>query len=172
MARLGASRLAGWTVTAAVAVLMMLTAGCGSSSGSSAASTPSPAASTPSPAASSTATANALICQDVDALRTSLTNLTHVKVEKGASAALTADLNDVKANLTTLAGDAGGQWNAQISGLKTALSALQKAVTGLGNGTGSVTNVVTALVGVKNSAQDLLTAAGQRCPSPSPSASG
>jgi prophage DNA circulation protein len=166
MARLAASRLAGWTVTAAAAVLMMLTAGCGSSSGSSPASTPSPAAS------STTATANALICQDVDALRTSLTNLTHVKVGSGASAALTADLNDVKAKLDTLAGDAGSQWNGQISGLKTALSALQKAVTGLGNGTSSLTNVATALGGVKNSAQDLLTAAGQRCPSPSPSASG
>ena len=78
----------------------------------------------------------------------------------------------MKAKLTTLAGDAGGQWNAQISGLKTSLSALQKAVTGLSNGTSSVTNVVTTLGGVKNSAQDLFTAAGQRCPSPSPSASG
>jgi prophage DNA circulation protein len=172
MARLSVSRLAGWTVTAAVAVLMMLTAGCGSSSGSSAASTPSPAASTPSPASSTTATANALICQDVDALRTSLTNLTHVKVGSGASAALSANLKDAKAKLDTLADDAGSQWNGQISGLKTALSALEKAVTGLGNGSSSVTNVVTTLGGVKNSAQDLLTAAGHRCPSPSPSASG
>ncbi len=167
MERLTASRLAGWTVTAVVAVLVMLTAGCGSSSGSSAASTPSPAASS-----SPTATASALICQDVAALRTSLTNLTHVKVGSGASDALTANLKDVQAKLTTLENDASGQYNAQISGLKTSLSALQKSVTGLSNGTSSVTNVVTALGGVKNSAQDLFTAAGQRCPSPSPSASG
>jgi hypothetical protein len=166
MERQAAHRLVGWTVTAAVIVLMMLTAGCGSGSGSSAASTPSPAAS------STTAAANALICQDVAALRTSLTNLTHVKVGSGATDALTADLKDVKAKLTTLAGDAGGQWNAQISGLTTSLSAMQKAVTGLGNGTSSLTSVVTTLGGVKNSAQDLFTAAAQRCPSPSPSASG
>ena len=121
---------------------------------------------------SPTATASALICQDVAALRTSLTNLTHVKVGSGASDALTANLKDVQAKLTTLGNDASGQYNAQISGLKTSLSALQKSVTGLSNGTSSVTNVVTALGGVKNSAQDLFTAAGQRCPSPSPSASG
>lgn len=126
MERLAASRLAGWTVTAVLAGLIMLTAGCGSSSGSSAASTPSPATTTSS---SSAATANALICQDVAALRMSVTNLTHVQLGSGAVGALTANLDDVKAKLTTLGG-------------------------------------------VKNSAQDLFTAAGQRCPSPSPSASG
>jgi phage-related minor tail protein len=161
MARQAASRLAGWTGTAVVAVLM-LTAGCGSSGGTSTASTPSPSAS------ATTATADALICQDVDALRTSVTNLTHVKVGSGAATELSTDLKDVKAKLTTLAGDAGGQWSAQISGLKTALTALQNAVTGLSNGTSSIPNVVTTLSAVASAAQDLLTAAAARCPSPSP----
>jgi hypothetical protein len=164
MARQAASRLAGWTGTAVVAVLM-LTAGCGSSGGTSTASTPSPSASP------TTATADALICQDVDALRTSLTNLTTIKVGSGASDALSANLKDVKSKLTTLANDAGGEWSAQISGLKTSLTALQTAVTGLSNGSSSISNVVTTLGGVKNSAQDLLTAAAKRCPSPSPSSS-
>ena len=166
MRRLTASRLAGLTFTAAVAALMMLAVGCGSSGGgTSSASTPSPTAS------STTGQANSLICQDVDALRTSLTSLTNIKVGSGASDALSANLKDVKAKLTTLSTDAGGEFSAQISGLKTSLTALQTAVTGLSNGTSSIGNVVTTLGGVKNSAQDLLTAAGKRCPSPSPSSS-
>lgn len=167
MRRLTASRFAGWTFTAAVAALVMLAAGCGSSGSTSSPSTPSPSATS----TAGTSQANSLICQDVDALRTSLTNLTQVNVGSGASAALTANLKDVKAKLTTLAGDAGGEWNAQISGLKTSLTALQTAVTGLSNGTSSLSNVVTTLGGVKTSAQDLLTAAAKRCPSASPSAS-
>jgi prophage DNA circulation protein len=166
MGRLAARGLAGWTLTVALAGLMMLAAGCGSSGGgTSSASTPSPTAS------STTGQANSLICQDVDALRTSLTNLTTIKVGSGASDALSANLKDVKAKLTTLANDAGGEFSAQISGLKTSLTALQTAVTGLSNGSSSISNVVTTLGGVKNSAQDLLTAAGKRCPSPSPSSS-
>jgi hypothetical protein len=164
MGRLAARGLAGWTLAVALAGLMMLTVGCGSSGGgTSPASTPSPTAS------STTGQANSLICQDVDALRTSLTNLTNVKVGSGASGALSANPKDVKAKLTTLSNDAGGEWSAQISGLKTSLTALQTAVTSLSNGTSSLSNVVTTLGGVKNSAQDLLTAAGKHCPSPSPS---
>jgi prophage DNA circulation protein len=166
MGRLAARGFAGWTLAVALASLMMLAAGCGSSGGgTSSASTPSPTAS------STTGQANSLTCQDADALRTSLTNLTNVKVGSGASDALSANLKDVKAKLTTLANDAGGEWSAQVSGLKTSLTGLQTAVTGLSNGTSSLGNVVTALGGVKNSAQDLLTAAGKRCPSPSPSSS-
>ncbi|HEY7013479.1 MAG TPA: hypothetical protein VH480_12020 [Streptosporangiaceae bacterium] len=166
MGRLAARRFAGWTLTVALAGLMMLAAGCGSSDGgTSSASTPSPTAS------STTGQASSLICQDVDALRTSLTNLTNIQVGSGASATLTANLQDVKAKLTTLSNDAKGKFSAQISGLKTSLSTLQTAVKGLSNGSGSITDVVTALGGVKNSAQDLLTAAGKRCPSPSPSSS-
>lgn len=110
-----------------------------------------------------------MVCQDIAALRESLTNLTHIKVGKGAVDELKADVSDVQAKLSALKTQAGTQWSAQISLLESALGMLKTAVTGLGNGTSSVTGVVTALGSVTVAAQSLLAAAATRCPSASPS---
>jgi hypothetical protein len=155
-----------WRVAAVVLGIMVLAAACGSSGTSS--STPS------SPAAASSASspaASPVVCQDVAALRRSLTNLTHVKVGKGAVDELKADVSDVQAKLSALKDQVGTEWSAQISLLQSALSMLHTAVTGLGDGTSSVTSVVTAVGGVAAAAQSLLAAAATRCPSASPSSS-
>jgi hypothetical protein len=153
-----------WRVAAVALGIMLLAAACGSS-GTSSSTSSSPAA---APSASSP-TATPVVCQDVAALRESLANLTHVKVGSGAVDALKADVSDVQAKLSALKTQAGTQWSAQISLLQSALGMLKTAVTGLGNGTSSVTSVVTAVGGVTAAAQSLLAAAATRCPSASPS---
>jgi hypothetical protein len=148
-------------VVALVAGILLMT-GCGSSGSTSGSS--SSASSSASSAASATTAGNTKVCQDVAALRASAAKMTHVTVSKGAVSTLAADAKDVRAKLTTLANDAGNQWSSQISALKSALSKLQSAVTGLGNG-GSLSSVASALAGTKTAAQNLLTAAGAQCPS-------
>ena len=140
---------------------VLLATGCGSSGGTSGSSSSSASGSASS---SASATGNTKVCQDVAALRTAASKITHVTVSRGAADRLTADVKDVQAKLTALATDAGNQWSSQITALKSALSKLQSAVSALGNG-GSLGSVTGALAGVKTAAQNLLTAAGAQCPS-------
>ena len=175
MRRLLASRRTWWQSAVAVIDSIIIATACGSggtANGSAPSSAPATASSGPLTAsASSPATASVSpVCQDVAALRGSLAKLTHVTVAKGAAATLASDARDVQAKVTTLAHDAGSQWSARIGTLKSALSTLQTAVTGLGHG-GSLGSVSSALGGVKTAAQDLLAAAGAQCPSPSASPS-
>lgn len=165
------SALGWWRVVGALVAGVLLASACGSS-GSSAgsASSPAPASSTSAsssaPAtASSGTTANAEVCQDVAALRTSLSRLSQVTVSRGAASKLAADVKDVQAKVSTLVRNAGTRWSTQIGALTSALSTLQTAVTGLANG-GSLSSVVSALRGVRSAAQNLLAAAGAQCPSP------
>jgi hypothetical protein len=85
-------------------------------------------------------------------------------VSRGAASRLAADVKDVQAKVSTLAHSVGTQWSTQVGALTSALSTLQTAVTGLPQG-GSLSSVGSALRGVKTAAQNLLTAAGTRCPS-------
>jgi hypothetical protein len=163
MKRTAGRGYAWWRVAAVALGIMLLAAACGSSGTSSTSSSPAAAPSASSP------TATPVVCQDVAALRESLTDLTHIKVGKGAVDELKADVSDVQAKLSALKTQAGTQWSAQISLLESALGMLKTAVTGLGNGTSSVTSVVTALGSVTAAAQSLLAAAATRCPSASPS---
>jgi hypothetical protein len=113
-----------------------------------------------------------VLCADAAALRTSLDKLTHVTVGSGTANEIKADLTEVKNSLTTFADHARGQWQAQISALKTALGQLQTAVGSLAAspGTSTATGVATAVRGVGAAARDLLAAAGTHCPSASPAA--
>jgi hypothetical protein len=147
---------------------LVLLAGCASSStspGGTSSTATSPSAS-PSPSSS-------VLCADVAALRASLDQLVHVKVQVGVASEITADLANVEAALTKLVNDARGQWQAQTSALKAALDTLKTAVGSLtASPSASTASAVTAALGqVKTAAQDLLTAAGADCPSASPSSS-
>ena len=147
---------------------LMLLAGCASAStspgGTSSAATSSSAS--PSPSSS-------VLCADVAALRASLDQLVHVKVQSGAANEITSDLQNVKAALTKLVNDARGQWQAQTSALSAALDQLKTAAQDLtASPSGSTVSAVAAALGqVKRAAQDLLAAAGTDCPSASPSSS-
>ncbi len=147
---------------------LVLLAGCASAStspgGTSSAATSSSAS--PSPSSS-------VLCADVAALRASLDQLVHVKVQSGTASEITSDLQNVKAALTKLVNDARGQWQAQTSALSAALDQLKTAAQDLtaSPGGSTVSAVAAALGQVKRAAQDLLAAASTDCPSASPSAS-
>jgi len=161
-----------WRKFALAACGLALLAGCASGSATSA-SSPSAAASATSSSAAASPSDSAL-CADVAALRASLNQLRHVKVQSGAVSELTTDLNNVKAALTTLVNDAHGQWQAQTSALSAALDTLRTAVSSLGAspGVSTVSGVVSALGQVATAGQSLLAAANKDCPSASPSSSG
>ncbi len=147
---------------------LVLLAGCasGSTSPGGASSTATSSSASPSPSSS-------VLCADVAALRASLDQLVHVKVQSGAASEITSDLQNVKAALTKLVNDARGQWQTQTSALSAALNQLKTAAQDLtaSPGGSTVSAVAAALGQVKRAAQDLLTAAGTDCPSASPSAS-
>jgi hypothetical protein len=84
---------------------------------------------------------------------------------------ITADLNEVKSALTTLANDAHGQWQTQTSALSSALDKLRTSVSNLAAhpGASAVSDVVAALGEVNTAAQNLLAATNPSCPSASPS---
>jgi hypothetical protein len=153
---------------------LALLAGCGSS-GSSSGSTPS-AATSPSAAASPSATtspSDSALCANAAALRASLDKLRNVKVARGAASEITANLNDVRAALTTLVTDAHGQWQTQTSALSAALDTLKTATSSLASspGASTVSAVVSALGQVNTAAQNLLAAVNTDCPSASSSSS-
>ena len=143
--------------------VVLLTAACGSGGSKPAATAPSSPAASPSVSAPSAA-----VCADTAALRTALDKLTHVQAQgTGAVAEIKADLANVKAATTKLANQAGNQWQAQTSSLKSALTSLEtavKQVTANPSAT-AVTSVVTALGEVTTATQHLFAAVGNRCPS-------
>ena len=147
---------------------LVLLAGCTSTSTSPGGTSPTATSSSASPSPSSS-----VLCADVAALRASLDQLVHVKVQSGAANEITSDIQNVKAALTKLVNDARGKWQAQTSALSAALDQLKTAAQDLtASPSGSTVSAVAAALGqVKRAAQDLLAATGTECPSASPSAS-
>jgi hypothetical protein len=154
--------LAGVVLVAAAA---LLGAGC-SSGGYGAASSPSP---TPSAASTS------VVCADAAALRSSIAQIGHLTASGDALDKLKTDVARVRADLTRLRTDAGGEWKTQIDELNAALVTLQMTLTNIHNqpsATAAATAVSTQLAAVTTKAGDLLHKVAARCPavSSSPSA--
>jgi hypothetical protein len=97
--------------------------------------------------------------------------LRHVTVGPGMASEITAGLASLQSSLATFVNDAKGQWQAQTSALKSALTALQSAVKDLAAspGTSTAGQTRTALANVNTAARNLLAAVNPACPSPSPS---
>ncbi len=172
MRRVTATRPAWWGIAAAAGGALLVAA-CGSGGGTPAGGG-SPSGGGTSAAASPAAPGpNAALCQDAAALRASLDKLTHVSVGAGTANEIKADLADVKAKLGSLAAEAHGQWQAQTSALKSALTKLQTATKDLAAqpSAAAVPGVVTALGAVTTAASNLLAALGTGCPPASPSPS-
>jgi hypothetical protein len=157
--------LAGVVLVAAVA---LLGAGCssggygGSSSASSAASSPS-------------ASPTSVVCTDAAALRSSIAQIGHLSASAGALDKLKTDLAQVRADLTRLRTDAGGEWKAQIDELSAALATLQTTLKNINNqpsATAAAQAVSTQLAAVTTKAGDLLHKISVRCPAASASPSG
>jgi ABC-type glycerol-3-phosphate transport system substrate-binding protein len=87
----------------ALVVLVATLAGCGSGSGED--DTPA-------------------VCSSVDALRSSVTALTDVKVEKGALDTLQKDADEVRSNLSTVVKDATREYADEVDTVEEAVSDL------------------------------------------------
>jgi len=154
-----------------VVCALTLLAACGSGSGTSAGSTSFSAPSSSTTASPAASPSNSVLCTDAAALRASLDRLRHLNVSTGMVNEITADLNDVKAALTTFVNDAHGQYHAQTSSLSSSLSKLKTSVSDLVThpGVSTASGVVAALGEVNTAGQNLLAAVNTSCLSASPS---
>ncbi|MBV9208624.1 MAG: hypothetical protein JO037_25195 [Actinobacteria bacterium] len=138
-----------------------------SASGPATASTSGPAS---SPAAPATATqSGSALCANIAAVRTAVTQLTHVKLSKDTVTTMAAAAGNVVTALNNLSRQSNGQFSAQIGDLRSAVDTLQASVKALAAGHGSVTEAVSALRAVTEKSESLVTAASGSCPSPTPS---
>jgi hypothetical protein len=172
MKRITLTGPAWWRLVVGALGTALLVAACSSGSSSSGAAG-APAASATSSSASAAPSANAALCQDVAALRTSVSNLTHISVSKDAVNEIKSNLADVQSKLNTLTAHARGQWHSQTTELKAALDKLSTAASDLkaNPGVSTVSGVVTAVGGVTTAASNLLAATSTDCPSASASPS-
>jgi hypothetical protein len=153
-------------IAVAVCGLAVVVAGCKSGGSTSSSATP---AGGPSASASASASMDAALCADAAALQNSVTKLSHVNVRSGVGA-ITADLNQVTADVNTLASQAHGQYAAQTTELKSELAALRTAVSNLSaqHSTSAASAVVTGIAHVTTTAHSLLSAVESHCRSASP----
>jgi hypothetical protein len=166
----------GGLASAALLAGALLAAGCSSGGGDPAGSaSPRTPASTSAAPATTSATASTAVCHDVDALRTSLSQLSHLSFGPNALNKLKADLTKVKDKLAALRARSGTEWRTQINALSAALSKLQKTLGSLNSqpsATAAAKAVSTNLAAVTTAGANLLRTASIRCPeaSASPSA--
>jgi hypothetical protein len=149
-----------------MASVALLAAACGPSSTPSSAASSSAGPSARPSVSYLAPSPDAAVCADVAALRVTATDIIHVKLNASTLSTLTAELNTAKTELDQLASAAHGQWSVQIGGTKSALTALQTALSADANGTGSIIKVIAAVGEVAHQAHLLLSAASS-CPSPS-----
>src|ERR1035438_2005580 len=153
-------------LTVSMASVALLAAACGPSSTPSSAASSSAGPSAGPSVSYLAPSPDAAVCADVAALRATATDIIHVKLNASMGTTLTAELNTAKTELDQLASAAHGQWSGQIGGTKSALTALQTALSADANGTGSIIKVIAAVGEVAHQAHLLLSAASN-CPSPS-----
>ena len=145
----------------AVAACLALTAGCTSSSSSK---STNPA--TTAPTTSATTSNSKAVCADYDALKQSLSNLTHINVLTAGRDGINAALSDVTSKLATLKGSAQQQFAPQIDQLDTAVTQLRNTVSNLssGNLAGSVKTIATQLAAIGTAGRNLGSAVASTCP--------
>jgi hypothetical protein len=126
------------------------------------------AASNPSPSSSS------VVCPDVAALRSAIAQVGHLTASGDALDKLKTALTRVRADVTRLRTDAGGEWKTEIDELNSALVKLEMTLKNIGSqpsATAAATAVSTQLAVVTTKASDLLRKASVRCPADSSSPS-
>jgi hypothetical protein len=152
-----------------VTTVLLISAACGSGSSSS-----SDGAGASGPSASTTsAPAHTLsFCPDVAELDATRQSLSHVTNSLPTSTAMKAAASGIESSLAGLGRRT--EWQTQIDNLKTAVANMQSAADRLAASPGArgvSSQVRTSVAGVNDSIRRLVTAVGDRCPSPSPSPS-
>jgi hypothetical protein len=153
---------------AMVSAALLLAAACGS-----AGSSPAGGRSSGAPASPRTAppTPVLTVCQDVTTMRAALHSLTTVSITQGAVSEIKAAGRAIQTSLGDLSATAGTEWRAQIDNLRSSVANLQSAADDYKASPSSSgrSKVGTAIGAVAADGRRLLTAIGNRCPSPSPS---
>ena len=115
-----------------------------------------------------------MVCPDVAALRSALAQVGHLSASADALDKLKTDVARVRADVTRLRTDAGGEWKTEIDALNSALVKLEMTLKNIGSqpsATAAAEAVSTQLAAVTTKASDLLRKASVRCPSASASPS-
>jgi hypothetical protein len=136
----------------AIACIAFGLAGCSSDSGSS--------------STSSTTTSKDAVCADKTALENSVTSLKNVDLTGGKSS-VTDAVNKVKKNLDALGESVKADLKPEVDDVKSALTDLQTAVEGIGDGslTDNLQSVGTAVAKVGSTASTLFSSLSSKCPS-------
>lgn len=176
MPLLGESRLRSLSVATVLAVLVAVTAGCGS--GATSGTSSSPSAATSSSAASAATSSSAAvagstsypagkedICQARDQLKTSITELTNAQVVAEGTNAIKAAVDQVQTDLDAVKAAAKDDYQAQVTAVQSALQQLQAAVTNLGSGdaAANLRAVSTAIAATATASETLFTQLKTAC---------
>ncbi len=143
----------------------MLVAACGSSgSAAGGASVSQPATAVAGASASASAKVN---CANVDSLRRSLESLSHTSLSPSSAGTLTADLKNVQTQLAALKGQGGGRFSGMTGELTASVNRIQKAAGELAtNPTAAITQLTTALAGLKGKIPPIIKQLDAACPKP------
>jgi len=148
-----------------VAVVAACSSGTTGSSGSSASA---PAASVSGIPASGpgSASASTLPCAQVTALRSTLTDISHLSVSPGSAPRLAADLARAEQLIGALKGQGGGQFSAQVTQLSNALNAIKADAAALAQSPTptNIANLTKAVTTFKTTAQPLIKEMQTECP--------
>ncbi len=111
---------------AVLACVALLAVGCGGDDDTTGGATPGPSAASSAADGSPSATGSpdGDVCSDVDALKSSIDDLTEVDVSQAGLSAITDGLRQVQTNLSTLKDNADGALTPQIDDLDQAVNSL------------------------------------------------
>jgi hypothetical protein len=105
------------------------------------------------------------VCDDVDALQSSVDNLKDVQVSENGLNALSSDLTQIKGDLQQLTTDAKAEFGDDVSKVDSAVKGLQSSVTAAKSApsASSLSAVGTAVKGVQSSLSALQDAVSGTC---------
>jgi hypothetical protein len=150
------------------AAILLAACGVGVAACSSSTHTAQPQTTTPaaSPANTGPATASQATCKHVNSLRGSLESLTHIPLSATSAGQIRTNLSNVQTQLTALRGHGGAALSHQVSQLSSSLSDVKKAASNLSTppSAAQVSNVVTALSGLKAQSRTAVAEMNAVCP--------
>jgi hypothetical protein len=139
--------------------------GTGGSTSSSSASAPAAASGTHAMAPGS-ASASAIPCAQITALRSTLTDLSHTSVSLTSAVRIASDITKAEQELAALKSQGAGPFAAQAGQLSNALNAIKTDAAALAKSPSptNVTNLTNAVNGFKTTAQPLIKEMEAACP--------
>jgi hypothetical protein len=154
-------------IAGAAVTLAACSPGTSSSSASKAGAPRTTSPATSPSAHSGSPMTNQGMCKHVDALRTSLQDLTHLNLGMSSASKIRTDLTDIQTHLAELKSHGGSSaLSTQVNQLSTSVDKVQKAADGMSTPptTSQITAVVTSLTQLKAQSKTALAAMDAACP--------